>query len=215
MPKSLATTHGDRIMLAFAPIVEGIYYAFFPLVIFFEFINRMVPGVYSRATGIERFTEDEVKAAVKLGAAHKSITEKERELIEKVLEFNDKTVAHVMTPRSRVVAFQSDALAGDALHKAIHSLFYRFPVINDGHVIGTVNIRALAKAAEDNKNWKVGQIVLPVVKVKSSEPLNEAFAHLQAANRHFAIVVGDKGEFAGVLTMDDMLEELVGKIKIQ
>jgi len=214
-PKSLATSHGERNILICAPIVEGLYYAFFPLVIFFEFINHLIPGVYSRATGIERFTEDDVKAAVKLGATHKSISEKERELIENVLAFNDKTVAHTMTPKSRVVAFSSDALASDALHKAIHSNYYRFPVVNGNQVIGTVNIRALAKAAEDNPNWRLERIVLPVVKVKSTDVLNDAFAHLQAANRHFAIVVDGQDQFAGVLTMDDMLEELVGKIKIQ
>ena len=214
-PKSFATSQGEKIILMFAPIIEGIYYAFFPLVIFFEFINHLIPGVYSRATGIERFTEDEVKAAVKLGATHKSISEKERELIENVLAFNDKTVAHAMTPKSRVVAFSSDTLAAEALHKAIHSTYYRFPVVKDGQVIGTVNIRALAKASEDNPNWRLEKIVLPVVKVKSTEPLNEAFAHLQAANRHFSIVLDEKETFVGVLTMDDMLEELVGKVKIQ
>ena len=214
-PKSFATSHGERIILTCSPIIEGVYYAFFPFVVFFEFINHMIPGVYSRATGIERFTEDEVKAAVKLGATHKSITDKERELIENVLAFNDKTVAHAMTPKSSVVAFPSDTLASEALHKAIHSTYYRFPVVKDGAVIGTVNIRALAKAAEDNPNWRLEKIVLPVVKVKSADPLNEAFAHLQAANRHFAIVQDEKEAFVGVLTMDDMMEELVGKIKIQ
>lgn len=214
-PKSLATSHGEKIILAGAPIVEGIYYAFFPLVVFFEFINHLIPGVYSRATGIERFTEEEVKAAVKLGATHNSISQKERELIENVLAFNDKTVAHAMTPKSRVVAFAADALAADALHKAIHSTYYRFPVVKDSQVIGTVNIRALAKAAENNPDWRVEKFVLPVVKVKSSQALNVAFAHLQQANRHFSIVVDEKENFVGVLTMDDMLEELVGKLKIQ
>jgi len=213
-PKSLATSHGERIILMGAPVVEGIYYAFFPLVIFFEFINHLIPGVYSRATGIERFTEEEVKAAVKLGATHNSISQKERELIENVLAFNDKTVAHAMTPRSRVLAFSAEALATDALHKAIHSTYYRFPVIKNGLVIGTVNIRALAKAAEDNPNWHVEKFVLPVVKVKSSDTLNVAFAQLQQANRHFSIAVDDKGAFVGLLTMDDMQEELVGRLKI-
>ena len=214
-PKSFATNYNEKIMLTCAPIVEGIYWAFTPLVVFFEFINHLIPGVYSRATGIERFTEDEVKAAVKLGAAHNSISEMERELIENVLEFNDKTVAHVMTPKARVVYFPAGTKASDALHKALHSLYYRFPVVKDGSVLGTVNIRALAKAVEDNPNWKVEQIVLPSVRVRSRDKLNEAFNHLQAANRHFAIVIDDKETFVGVLTMDDMLEQLVGKIKIQ
>jgi len=215
MPKSFATSHGEKIILACAPIVEAIYWLLTSPVIFFEFINRLVPGVYSRATGIERFTEEEVKAAVKLGAAHKSISDMERELIENVLEFNDKTVAHVMTPKSRVVHFTIGTKASDALHKAIHSLYYRFPVVKDGAVLGTVNIRALAKATEDNPDWRVEQIVLPAIRVKSTDKLNEAFDHLQKANRHFSIVVDEKENFVGVLTMDDMLEELVGKIKIQ
>jgi len=215
MPKSFATSHGEKIILTCAPVVEAIYWLFTPLVIFFEFINHLVPGVYSRATGIERFTEDEVKAAVKLGAAHKSISEMERELIENVLEFNDKTVAHVMTPKSRVVHFNVGTKASDALHKAIHSMYYRFPVLKDDSVLGTVNIRALAKATEDNPNWRVEQVLLPTVRVKSTDKLNDAFDHLQKANRHFSIVVDEKENFVGVLTMDDMLEELVGKIKIQ
>jgi len=214
-PKSFATSHGEKIILICAPVIEGLYYFLYPLVVFFEFINRLIPGVYSRATGIERFTEEEVKAAVKLGAAHKSISEKERELIENVLEFNDKTVAHVMTPKSRVVYFPIGMLASDALHKALHSLYYRFPVVKEGQVIGTVNIRALAKATEDNANWRVEHVVLPAIHVKSTDKLNDAFSHLQAANRHFAIVVDEKEAFVGVLTMDDLLEKLVGKIKIQ
>ncbi|MFA6214688.1 MAG: CNNM domain-containing protein, partial [Candidatus Micrarchaeia archaeon] len=127
-PKSYATSYGEKIILVCAPLVEGLYYALYPLVIFFEFINHLIPGVYSRATGIERFTEDEVKAAVKLGATHKSISEKERQLIENVLAFNDKTVAHAMTPKARVVSFPSDMLVPDALQRATHSLYYRFPV---------------------------------------------------------------------------------------
>jgi putative hemolysin len=214
-PKSFATNYGERIILTCAPLVEGVCWAFSPLVVVFEFINRLIPGVYSRATGIERFTEDEVKAAVNLGAAHKSISEMERELIENVLEFNDKTVAHVMTPKARVVHFAAGTKASEALHKALHSLYYRFPIVKDGQVIGTVNIRALAKAVEDNPNWKVEQVLLPSVHVKGTDRLNEAFTHLQKANRHFAIVVDEKENFVGVLTMDDMLEELVGKIKIQ
>jgi len=213
-PKSLATSHGERIILACAPIVEGIYWLLTPLVVFFDFINRLIPGMYSRATGIERFTEEEVKAAVKLGAEQKGISEMEQRLIENVLEFNDRTVAHVMTPKPRVVHFAAGTPVPDALHKAIHSLYYRVPVVKEGQVIGTVNIRALAKAVEKDPKRCVEQEVLPTVRVKTTDKLNEAFAHLQEAGRHFAIVVDEKDDFAGVLTMDDLLEELVGQLTV-
>jgi CBS domain containing-hemolysin-like protein len=214
-PKSFATNYGERIILAAAPILEGYCWLATPLVWLFEIINRAIPGAYSRATGIERFTEEEVISAVKLGAAHKSITEKEMELIENVLSFNDKTVSQVMTPRTRVVYFPAGTQCGEALGKAIHSLYYRFPVIKDGGVLGTVNIRALAKAAAKDPKQRLEELLLPVLQVKSSDKLNEAFAELQGKNRHFAIVVDTRGEFVGVVTMDDLLEELVGKVKIQ
>ncbi|MCX6770243.1 MAG: CNNM domain-containing protein [Candidatus Micrarchaeota archaeon] len=215
VPKSFATTYGEKIILAVAPIVEVYCWIVTPLVLVFELINRAIPGVYSRATGIERFTEEEVRTAVKLGAAHKGITEREREMIEKVLAFNDKTVSQVMTPKARVMSFPADMLASEAHNKAVHSLYYRFPVAKNNDIIGTVNIRALAKSVASNPNWKVEQVLLPVIKVKASDALNEAFAHLQVANRHFAVVVDSAGKYVGVVTMDDLLEELVGKIKIQ
>lgn len=214
VPKSFATNYGEKIILAASPAIEGFYWLAAPLVAVFELINRAIPGVYSRATGIERFTEEEVLSAVKLGAAHKSITESELELIENVLAFNDKTVAHVMTPKARVMHFSMGTKVGDALGKAVHSLYYRFPVIKNDMVLGTVNIRALAKANEKDPGTPIEEMLLPAVHVKTTDKLNEAFSTLQAANRHFAIVVDGKGAFVGVLTMDDLLEELVGNVKI-
>ena len=213
-PKSFATNYGEKVTLTFAPLLEAYYWIATPLVLIFEVINRMIPGVYSRATVIERFTEDEVRTAVKLGAAHKSISELEREIIENVLSFNDQIVADVMTPKARVMCFPADAKSGAALTKAIHSLYYRFPVTKGGEVIGTVNIRALAKSAVKNPEQRLEQMLLTPLMVRSTDKLNEAFSHLQANNRHFSIVVDPQGRFVGVLTMDDLLEELVGKVKI-
>jgi len=214
IPKSLATSYGELIILACAPLVEGIYWALTPLVIFFEFINRFIPGVYARAITIERFTEEEVKTAVTLGAQHKGISERERELIENVLAFNDKTVAHAMTHKQRVVSFPFEMPVAEAHAKAIASPYYRFPIMKEEQAVGTINIRTLDKVSDSQPKSPVGGFLQPLVMVQTTDMLNNAFLHLQMNNRHFAVVVDAKGKFAGVLTMDDLMEELVGKIKI-
>jgi len=212
VPKSFATTYGEMIMLTVSPVIEALYWLFYPLVIMFEAINHAIPGIYSRATGIEKFTEEEVRSAVKLGAQHKSISERERQMIENVLEFNDKAVEHAMTPKARVVFFPAEMLATAAHEKALASTYSRYPVIKNGAVVGTVNLRALSKAVSENPNWRVEQLAWPPVKMKKSEKLSEAFSILQERGRKIAIVVDEKHEFIGIITMEDLLEELVGKI---
>lgn len=213
VPKSFATTYSERIILAVAPILEMFYAASFPLVLVFETINRAIPGVYSRPTGIEKFTEEEVRAAVRLGAEHNSISQREKQMIENVLVFEDKTVAHVMTPKARVISFAAGTDAIDAQRRAMDSMHSRFPVIKDGKVVGIVGLRALARAIYSDPNTKVEKIAIGPVKIRSGERLHNAFASLQELGRHMAIVVDERGEFVGLLTLEDLFEELVGQIK--
>jgi CBS domain containing-hemolysin-like protein len=163
--------------------------------------------------GIEKFTEDEVRTAVKLGAQHNSISEREKELIENVLAFNDKTVGQVMTPKDRAVYFPADMKAAEAHEKAIKGTYSRFPVLREGKVVGTVSMRALGRAVLDNPNWRVGHVMWAPIKVKSSDKLNHAFSKLQTLGRHIAVVEGDHGEYLGLITIEDLMDELVGEHK--
>jgi CBS domain containing-hemolysin-like protein len=213
-PKSAATSYGEKIALAFAPVMEIFYYLSYPLVIIFEAINRLIPGVYSRATGVEQFTEDEVRSAVRLGAKHKSISEAEHRLIENVLQFNDKPVSKAMTPKPSVVFMREEMGVKEAHKKAVDSKYSRFPVLSqDGRIIGTVSIKTLDKALYEHPEWELGQVCWEPVIVRANEKLHNSFAQLQSLGRNIAIVVDDKGEFAGVVTLEDLLEELVGEIK--
>jgi len=213
-PKSMASTYGERMALLFAPIMEMFYWVSFPLVVVFETINRIIPGAYSMATGVEQFSEDDLRSAVKLGAKHKGISEKERELIENVLEFNDRPVLKAMTPKSNVVSLPSDMLVTEAHRKVVSGPYARLPVL-DGQkkVLGIVTVRILGRATYEHPDWTVGQVCLTPTVLKTSDKLHDAFATLQSLGRNIAIVVDDKGEFAGVVTLEDLLEELVGEIK--
>lgn len=214
IPKSIATTYGERIMLAVSPLIEVLYAISRPLVLVFDLINRIIPGVYSRATVVERFTEEEVRSAVKLGAAHKSISEKEKELIENVLEFNDRTVGEAMTPKSSVASLRADMLVATAHKKALDSAYSRFPVVdNEGKVVGTLSVKILGKAFYEHPDWTVGQVAWKPVIFRQTDKASNAFAHMQSVGRNIAIVQDDKARFVGVVTLEDLLEELVGELK--
>ena len=213
IPKSIASTHGEGIILFISPVLEACYYLVYPLVILFELINKMIPGVYSRATGVERFTEDEVRSAVKLGAKHQGITEDERRLIENVLEFNDRTVGEAMTPKNRVVALDGNMLVATAHKKALeNSMYSRFPVMVGGKVLGTISVKILGRALYQHPDMRLSSIAWQPVKIHVNEKASNAFSRLQKIGRNIAIVVDGKGEFVGVVTLEDLLEELVGEI---
>lgn len=213
-PKSIATSYGERIMLAASPFIEMAYAITHPLVLVFEFINRLIPGVYSRATIVERFTEEDLRSAVKLGTQHKSITDKEKELIENVLEFNDRTVGEAMTIKSSVVSLPSDMLVAAAHKKALDSAYSRFPVVDKNDmVVGTLSVKILGKAFYEHPDWTVGQVAWKPVVFKQTDKSSNAFAHMQSIGRNIAVVVDDKGKFVGVVTLEDLLEELVGELR--
>jgi len=213
-PKSAATTYGHKMALFFAPAIEAFYRVSFPLVVLFETINRLIPGVYSHATGIEQFTEEDVRSAVKLGARHKGISDKERVLIEKVLEFNDRSVSEAMTPRSGVVTLSSQMSVSEAHKSTINSKYSRFPVLTpENKVVGIISVKTLVKEFYQHPDWTVGQVCARPVFLLTNDKLHDAFSTLQSLGRNIAIVVDKQGDFAGVVTLEDLLEELVGEIK--
>ena len=213
-PKSAATAYGEKTALLFAPAIEAFYFVSFPLVVVFEAINRLIPGVYSRATGIERFTEEEVRSAVALGAKHKGISERERVLIENVLEFNDRPVSRAMTPKSGVVTLPAGMPVPEAHRKAVSGPYSRLPVLDERKkVVGIVSVQTLGRAAYEHPGWTVGQACAKPVILRATDKLHDAFATLQSLSRNIAVVVNEKEEFAGIVTLEDILEELVGELR--
>lgn len=213
-PKSAATTYGQRMALGFAPIIEVFYALAWPLVIIFEFINRLIPGVYARPTGIERFSEDDVRSAVKLGAQHQSITLDEKRLIEKVLEFDKKPLEQVMTPRANVMALAPQMPVERALDLAVESQYSRFPVVDtQGRMVGVIGLRNLSRAAKHKPGSQVGDVMIKPLHFPASEKTHTAFERMQHMGRNIAGVVDGSGKMVGLVTLEDLLEELVGEIQ--
>lgn len=212
-PKSAATNHGERIALAIGPLIEMFYVASYPLVLFFEGINRLIPGVYARATTIEKFTEEEVRAAVRLGAQDQGISDREREIIENVLAFKDRRVEQAMTPRAAVDTLPVGMRAGEAHAVALRKAYSRFPVVRGSEVVGTLSVKMLGRAALDDPDQPIEAVMFRPILVGRHEKVSDAFQTLQRLGRNIAVVVDERGRMEGVVTLEDLLEELVGEIK--
>ncbi len=213
-PKSAATTYGERMALLFSPVIEAFYWLIFPLVLIFELINRLIPGIYSRPTGIERFSEEEVRSAISLGAKHQSITLKEKELIENVLEFDKKPVEKAMTPRAAVMTLAPQMPVEKALDLAVESQYSRFPVVDaQGRMVGVIGLRNLSRAARHKPGSHVGAVVIKPLHFPASEKIHTAFDRMQRMGRNIAGVVDAQEKLIGIITLEDLLEELVGDIQ--
>ncbi|MFH0961096.1 MAG: CNNM domain-containing protein [archaeon] len=213
-PKSAATSYGEKIALSFAPFIEIFYKVSYPLVTIFEAINRLIPWTYSTATGIEKFGEEDVLSAVKLGAKHKGISEKELRLIENVLKFNDKPVSVAMTPKSKLVCLLSELPVSKAHHRAVSGKYSRLPVINrQNKIVGIVSVKHLGRVVYEIPGKTVGEVCYTPTIFKATEKLHTAFEKLQSAGMSIALVADPHGEFAGMVTLEDILEEIVGELE--
>lgn len=213
IPKSVSTVHGEALMLLAARPLEFIYFITYPAVLFFEQFNRLIPGVYARPTTVERFSEDEVRSAVKLGAQNKGITGREMELIENVLAFKGRTVAQAMTPRNVVVGLPAEISVASAYELAVKSKYSRFPVMSKDKVKGTVSIKMLCREVKARPGEAVSKVALKPISFKPNVRASNAFVQLQELGRNVAIVESSKGTFLGVVTLEDLMEELVGEIE--
>ncbi|MBI4360394.1 DUF21 domain-containing protein [Candidatus Micrarchaeota archaeon] len=210
-PKALASTQAQAMALTFAPVLEVLQTVLTPLIFFFELIIQIVPGSYSRGGVV--VTEEEIKAAARLGVKDKAVSENERALIENVFLFSDKPVSHCMTPKNKTHVFTPDLHVDVALHKALQSPHSRFPVISGVNPVGVITLKRLSHAVLHHSRDPVSKHMRPPVLIAQDKTASEAFSFMQAKGVNMAVVTGVRGGYVGVVTLKDLLEELVGEIQ--
>jgi putative hemolysin len=144
------------------------------------------------------------------------IEHEERELIESIIEFGDTVAREVMTPRPDMVTVEPSVTVKEALDLAIRHGFSRLPVLGHGEdddVIGLAYVKDLLRAERDGgTDRSVTDFLRPVVFIPENKPVNRLMREMQAKKFHLAIVADEYGAIAGLITLEDCLEELVGEI---
>jgi len=160
-------------------------------------------------------SEEELLALADVAVEEAVIEEEERELIESIIEFGDTIVREVMVPRPDMVAVPSDFRVGDVMEVVILNGYSRLPAYGEGmdDIVGIVYAKDLMRADRDGQlDVEVSTLLRPARYVPETKKIAELLREMQADQRHMAIVVDEYGGTAGVVTLEDLIEELVGEI---
>ena len=161
-------------------------------------------------------TADDIQALIDVGAAEGILEEEEGELIHSILEFGDTTVGEVMTPRPDIVALPSTASVREARDLIIDSKYSRLPVYRDqiDNVEGFIYVRDLLQCwAEDTEPESIASLVRPVYFVPETKAVADLLEEMQKAHVQLSMVIDEYGGVAGLVTVEDILEEIVGEIE--
>jgi putative hemolysin len=215
-PKTWAVQHTERAALLAAPVVRALV-AFAPLrwvtIGLIRLANLLLPG-----KGIAQgpYTSDEmIRAVADEAAAEDVIEHQERTLIHSIIDFGDTVVRDVMVPRPDMVTVESHARIRDVVDIAIAAGYSRIPVFGQGidDIVGIVFVKdLLAAEREDRAEDQVSTIIREARFTPESKRVSELMAEMQASKHHMAIVVDEYGGTAGLVTLEDVIEELVGEI---
>ena len=159
---------------------------------------------------------DDIQALIDVGEAEGILEEEEGELIHSIIEFGDTSVSEVMTPRTEIVALPKEATVGEARDLIIESKHSRLPVYRDqiDNVEGIIHFRDLLQCWRENKAGEpITQFVRPVYFVPETKPVAELLAEMQKARVQLSMVIDEYGGIAGLVTVEDILEEIVGEIE--
>lgn len=215
-PKTWAIQHTERAALMAAPVIR-LLVLFAPLrwmtMGLIRVSNAILPG-----KGIPQgpYTSDEMIRAMASEAAQEEVIEKdEAQLIHSIIDFGDTVVRDVMIPRPDMVAVESHARIRDVVDIAIAAGFTRIPAFGQGidDIIGLIFVKDLLKAErEDRQNHLVSEILREAQFTPESKKISDLMAEMRASKQHMAIVVDEYGGTAGLVTLEDLIEELVGEI---
>jgi putative hemolysin len=162
-------------------------------------------------------SEAELRMLVSQSTEHGEIEQQEQEMLYKVFDFADKEASDVMVPRPEVVALSIDLPPEQCLEAVMDSPFTRYPVYRESldNVVGILHVRDLFRALRDRgmHEVKVEDIIRPAHIVPETKDLAALLAEFRRANQHMAVVVDEYGDMEGIVTLEDLLEEIVGDIE--
>ena len=216
VPKRLAMKYYEKISFGTIGIIRAIFILTSPFVRFLTFVTNGISKLFGVAESEEeQVTEEEIKMMVDQGEESGNIKEEEKELINNVFEFNDITVSEIMRHRKDIFAVDIN-ISNEELMEELSKEEFRYsriPVYDEtiDEVKGILYVKDVLKNI-NKKNFKVKNLVKEAYFVSQNRLINEVFKELQRNKTQIAIIVDEYGGTAGLITMEDILEELVGDI---
>jgi CBS domain containing-hemolysin-like protein len=220
VPKGVALGHSEGTALWVSGPVRAFFTVFAPVVWVLRHATDLVlHGLGLEAPGAERepLSEAELRMLLSRSSEEGEIEHEEQQMIDKVFVFGDKDVADVMVPRPEVVAVSAELPTEQALAAVLESPYTRYPVYRESldDIVGVLHVRDLFTAVHDRglADVRVAEIVRSAYVVPETKDLASLLQEFRKTNNHFAVVVDEYGGTAGIATLEDLLEEIVGEIE--
>jgi CBS domain containing-hemolysin-like protein len=218
IPKTLAVADSGRTALRIARPLSRVTWVLTPLTAAFLTVTGWIVRLFGVNTHTGPYvTEEDIKQMVNVGVEQKVLEEGERELIHSIIEFGDTIVREVMTPRPDMVTVAIDATPRRALDLVIADGYSKLPVYEENvdNIVGVVHDRELLIALANGSilTATLRSLMRPAVHVPDSKRVAELLREMQRGNFTLAVVLDEYGGTAGLVTMEDLLEEIVGEIR--
>lgn len=216
-PKTLASRHSESIALAVAKPIQVVILVLKPVVwSLTTFINFLIAilGVKERVKN-PFVTEEKIKMMLRVGEKEGTIERHEREIIHNVFEFSDRKASEVMTPREKMVCIEHSQTLDSALALINDSGHSRIPVYENtfDNIIGMIYAKDFLKFRDyELGRIKVNQVLRPILVVKAGRKINSVLKELQQKKINISAVVDENSKVIGLVSIEDILEELVGEI---
>jgi putative hemolysin len=219
VPKRVAQHNPEKLANGIAGIITSLGIVMKP----FVFLLTCSTNLVLRILGIDptqtdrSVTEEEIRMMVDVGRESGNIHEEEKEMINKIFEFNDKEVSEIMTHRTSIVSLDVDADYAEVLEVAIHEKYTRIPVYDDNidNIVGILHIKDLLYHAAEGLQapFSLRNMIRPPYFVPESKNIDALFREMQRDHVQLAVAIDEYGGTAGIVTIEDLLEEIVGNIQ--
>lgn len=218
VPKRIALRGAESIALFATPMIYGVSVVAKPFIKILTFSTSLVLKLVgqSQVEEEERISEEEIRAFISQSQQDGCIEDEEQQMIEGVLDFNDKMAKEIMTPRKDTFMLDISIPITELIDDILENNYSRVPVYEDSidHIIGVLYIKELLKEAKrvGFEHICLKSIIHTPFFVPETKKANELFTELKCKKNHMALLVDEYGGFAGIVTMEDLIEEILGDI---
>jgi CBS domain containing-hemolysin-like protein len=219
-PKTLAIQKAEEVTLLFAKPVMFFYKLMYPIIKTLNGSARLLTGLFGLKPVSEHeiaHTEEELRMILSESYKSGEINQSEYKYVNNIFEFNDRIAKEIMVPRTEMVGFQMDIIIEDLITTATEENYTRYPIYegDKDHIIGMINMKEVLTdfVKKRNTNEPIIKYSRPVIKVMESMPIHDLLLKMQKERVHMAILVDEYGGTAGLVTVEDILEEIVGDIR--
>lgn len=215
-PKTYCNANSTKIALRFAPVLLIFSYVLWPVVKLFEIITKAMVKVTGSSYHAPPITEEEIKGIVEQGLADKALEKDESDLVHSALEFDDTVIRTVMTPRTKMITLPAKMLLFEALPLINQNAHSRIPIHGESNddIVGFIHVRDVLREIEsDNKMKTLEQIARNPVFVSQEKMVSSLLKEMKGRKTHMAIVIDEHGGVEGLVTLEDLIEEIIGDIE--